>query len=358
MAADASATRGAARIRSFPYRRALARLGFRARGLSRCAALATEPCRVARSPPLLRRLPRRRRSARRVARRAIEACDGRRADGCDAVAVQPISAPHREAPLRESTWLRAVICHSRMVRDEIHQRFSVPDSKLHVIHNPVDGDIFHPGLREERATVVLRHGIDAASTIFLLAATDFARADLGTTIDAFAQRRAKGAPYRGGRRQRGRALSRAGTGAGRRRSRDARRLATSTGDPITARPTCSCCPRSTIPRPTSRSKPWRAHLPVITSTKSGAALLLQEGDCGLVCPSGDVAALAAHMRRCRTRRHALVLPATRGARCCRSRRRRSRLQQVLLYRDLLATPAPPTLDTAIAGAPARDRSGG
>jgi UDP-glucose:(heptosyl)LPS alpha-1,3-glucosyltransferase len=37
-------------------------------------------------------------------------------------------------------------------------------------------------------------------------------------------------------------------------------------------------------------------LPIVTSTKSGAAELALANDAGLVCPAGDAAGLAAHMR--------------------------------------------------------------
>ena len=128
-----------------------------------------------------------------------------------------------EQRLYASPWLRAVICDSKMVRDEIRSRFAVPESKLHVIYNPVDSDLFHPGLRAERATIVERHGIDAAATVYLLVAADFARADLGTAIDALAQLAPPAHLVVVGRRPGRRALSRARAGAGRRRSRHARR---------------------------------------------------------------------------------------------------------------------------------------
>ncbi len=50
-----------------------------------------------------------------------------------------------ERRLYASPWLRAVICGSNMVRDEIRDRFSVPDAKLHVIYNPVDGERLSSG---------------------------------------------------------------------------------------------------------------------------------------------------------------------------------------------------------------------
>src|SRR5580765_378905 len=43
-----------------------------------------------------------------------------------------------EERLYASPWLRAVICKSKMVRDEIHARVNVPEAKLPVIYNPVD----------------------------------------------------------------------------------------------------------------------------------------------------------------------------------------------------------------------------
>jgi UDP-glucose:(heptosyl)LPS alpha-1,3-glucosyltransferase len=46
--------------------------------------------------------------------------------------------------------LRAVICNSRMVRDDIARRFGLADDKLQVIYNGVDLDSFHPRLREEQ----------------------------------------------------------------------------------------------------------------------------------------------------------------------------------------------------------------
>ena len=96
------------------------------------------------------------------------------------------------------------------------------------------------------------------------------------------------------------------------------------------------------PSPDTALEAMACGLPVITSTKSGAAELVREHDCGLVGPSGDVAALAAHMQ-------ALQDPATRARFAANARRAvlplspsAITLQQVLLYRDLLAAPDPPT----------------
>jgi len=77
-------------------------------------------------------------------------------------------------------------------------------------------------------------------------------------------------------------------------------------------------------------------LPVVTTTKSGAAELVLEHDAGFVCPSRDVDSLAWHMTTLTdagaraalgTRAREAVLALTPAA---------MTLQLVLLYRDLLA----------------------
>ena len=55
-----------------------------------------------------------------------------------------------EKAMFEHPRLRAVICNSRMVRDEIRRGFRIPPEKLHVIYNGVDLEHFHPRERERR----------------------------------------------------------------------------------------------------------------------------------------------------------------------------------------------------------------
>src|SRR6516165_6186433 len=69
-----------------------------------------------------------------------------------------------EARLFASPWLRTVICKSKMVRDEIRARFAVPDSKLNVIYNPVDGERFHPVVRARREKTLQWLRVDASVT--------------------------------------------------------------------------------------------------------------------------------------------------------------------------------------------------
>lgn len=260
-----------------------------------------------------------------------------------------------ERRLYASPWLRAVICNSTMVKDEIRERFAVPEAKLHVISNPVDHDVFHPGLRSQRTAVLEQLRVDPAATVFLLAAADFARAGLASAIDAFA-RLAPPAHFivLGDDPSAVRYVARA----------DARGVA----DRVTfvrglpdrqahlGAADAFVLPSLYDPSPDVALEALACALPVITSTKSGAASLVLQHAAGLVAAAGDVPALAAHMG-------SLQDPALRGRLAANARRAvlplsaaAITLQQVLLYRDLLASPGPPTLVVS-PGAGVPDRAG-
>lgn len=55
-----------------------------------------------------------------------------------------------EAAMFRHPSLRAVICNSHMVKDDIARRFGVPDEKLQVIYSGVDLEAFHPRLRADQ----------------------------------------------------------------------------------------------------------------------------------------------------------------------------------------------------------------
>ncbi|MDP2834779.1 MAG: glycosyltransferase family 4 protein [Pseudomonadota bacterium] len=81
-----------------------------------------------------------------------------------------------ERALFTSPRLRAVICNSRMVRDEIVRHYEVAPSLLHVISNGVDNKLFSPGLRElHRAGMRRTLGIPEADTVFLFVGSGFER---------------------------------------------------------------------------------------------------------------------------------------------------------------------------------------
>ena len=81
--------------------------------------------------------------------------------------------------------LRAVICNSRMVRDDIARRFGVNDEKLQVIYNGVDLEAFHPRLREEKGLALReKTGIAATTPVLLFVGSGYERKGLPTLLHA------------------------------------------------------------------------------------------------------------------------------------------------------------------------------
>jgi len=244
-----------------------------------------------------------------------------------------------EKRLYASTWLRAVICNSRMVTQEIRRYYDVAESKLHVIYNPVDVDLFHPALRDGRAAILARHAIPTDAAVFLVAIPDAARLHVDSAIEAFARQSGTSrlvvllgeeAPERHVSRARAAGIGDRVAFVG----RDADRRSWFGAADVFV------WPARYDPSPDVAFEAMACGLPVIASDKSGAAELLADCDAGLVYPARDVAALAAKMQ-------SLLDPGMRARLGPNARRAVSSfspaaitLQQVLLYRDLLASPAP------------------
>jgi UDP-glucose:(heptosyl)LPS alpha-1,3-glucosyltransferase len=90
-----------------------------------------------------------------------------------------------EKRLFESPRLRAVICNSNMVKQELRRHFGLAESKLRVIYSGVDLALFHPGLRpvwRERKRAEL--GIADAAMVFLFVGSGFRRKGLPQLLRA------------------------------------------------------------------------------------------------------------------------------------------------------------------------------
>ena len=234
-----------------------------------------------------------------------------------------------------SPWLSAVICNSKMVRDEIRDRFKVPDSKLHVVYNAVDCDDFSPALRRERAALRVRHRIPEDAPVFLLVGSGYERKGVATAIAALAEVPPPAHLVVVGRDRDPQRYAR----LARRHGVEDRVILA--GPQLDPRPYYGAADAFVLPSlydpfPNAALEAMACGLPVVTSAKSGAAEVVREHDAGLVCPSRDVAGLAAHMRvlldpaqreRFGQRARAAVLPLTPAA---------MTLKLVLLYRELLA----------------------
>lgn len=105
---------------------------------------------------------------------------------------QRLSSYHRhvlaaEAAMFAHPALRAVICNSRMVADEVASHYGVPREKLAVIYNGVDTGAFHPRLAGEfRAAARAELGIPEAAPLLLFVGSGFERKGVPQLLRAFA----------------------------------------------------------------------------------------------------------------------------------------------------------------------------
>jgi len=90
-----------------------------------------------------------------------------------------------EAEMFRHPRLRAVICNSRMVKDDIARRFGVAEEKLQVIYNGVDLETFHPRLRLEQGPALrAKTGIEPDVPLILFVGSGYERKGLPTLLRA------------------------------------------------------------------------------------------------------------------------------------------------------------------------------
>ena len=190
-----------------------------------------------------------------------------------------------EQRMLEHPRLRAVICNSRMVRDEIQRGFRVAPEKLHVIYNGVDLEHFHPRHRE-RLRSVARAGIgcDPRDTVFVFVGSGFSRKGLDAAVEAVGR-----TPFWllvvGKDRFSGKAPDRVRFVGG---QEDVR--------PYYAAADCFLLPSRYDPFPNTALEALAMGLPAIVSTRCGAAEVIENGVNGWVCQPDDPAGIARLMK--------------------------------------------------------------
>ncbi len=243
-----------------------------------------------------------------------------------------------ERRMYASPRLSAVICNSKMVRDDIRDRFGVSPSRLHVIYNAVDAAAYSPALRAHRMTVRERHRISADAIVYLLVGSGFERKGVVTAIEAMGNLPASAHLLVVGRDKdsahyaaRARALGLIGrvTFAG----------PQAEPHPYYGAADVFVLPTLYDPCPNAALEAMACALPVVTTTRCGAAELALEAGAGFALTPGDAAALAQHMEtlqdetvraRMGERARAAVLPLTTAAMAARL---------IALYDSLLARQA-------------------
>lgn len=188
--------------------------------------------------------------------------------------------------------LRAVICISKMVREEIREHFGVPDEKLHVIYPGIDLEAFHPRLRTlHRTERRIALGIADSELVLLFVGSGFARKGVDVLLRAVHRARTPCRVLVIGRDKhlvRYERLARAlGLGA------HVRFL----GGQDDVRPYYACADALVMPTlyepfGNANIEAMAMGLPVITSTKAGASEFIEAGVQGYVCDALDVGAFA------------------------------------------------------------------
>lgn len=200
-----------------------------------------------------------------------------------------------ERRLYASPRLKAVICNSRMVQEEVHARFGVPRERLPVIYNAIDAAAFSPELARERDALRVRAGIAPDAVLFLFVGSGYARKGAAVALRALARTSAPAHLVIVGkdkREARYRRLARSLRIAPRVVFAGAQRDV----KPWYAIADAFILPTLYDPLPNAVLEAMACGLPVITSRRCGAAELVAAHDAGFVCDAHDVEAFAASMQ--------------------------------------------------------------
>ncbi|HSU63750.1 MAG TPA: glycosyltransferase family 4 protein [Burkholderiales bacterium] len=202
-----------------------------------------------------------------------------------------------ERQMFEHPRLRAVICNSRMVRDEVQRAFRIGREKLHVIYNGVDLEYFHPRQGEAlRGAARAQLGCRPRDTLFLFVGSGFSRKGLAAAIDALA---AAANPafwllVVGRDREQARFAAQARAAGLSERARflggrdDVR--------PLYAAADCFILPSRYDPFPNTALEALAMGLPAIVSSRCGAAEIVEPGANGWVCEPDNAPGIARLMQ--------------------------------------------------------------
>ena len=228
-----------------------------------------------------------------------------RIEGVSSRIAARVSPYHRYLMRAESAMfrhpgLRAIICNSRMVADDIHCRFGVDRARLHIFYNAVDSERFHPRLADEhRQTIRGRLQAGKNCRVWLTVGSGFQRKGVAESIRALAGLPDDQLWVVGNDRQ----------------PRKYRKLAEQVGvdgrvrflgpqtdvRPFLGGADAFLLPSWYDPFPNACIEALASGLPVVTSSSTGTAELIRAGENGMVCRTGDPDDLLRQMQALRPR---------------------------------------------------------
>ena len=244
-----------------------------------------------------------------------------------------------EQKLFQSPRLKAVICNSRMVKEEIRRHFGLAEEKIHVIYSGVDLEAFRPELRaQHRHNVRNQYNIPEDAVLFLFVGSGFERKGLHTLLKAMAQLPPSSHLMVVGKDKHLERYRRQAKNLGL-ANRVHFALGQTDPKPFYGAADAFVLPTLYDPFPNTALEAFACGLPVITSTKSGAAELVREGENGFVCDALDQSGLASALIKLSDQ--ALRLRAGTAARETVAHLTQENMARQLLdlYRDLLIRPA-------------------
>src|SRR4051812_39769166 len=212
-----------------------------------------------------------------------------------------------ERKLFEHPRLRAVICNSRMVSEEIRRGFRIAPEKLHVVYNGVDLEYFHPRKRDElRGPTRAELGCQPRDTLFLFVGAGFARKGLAAAIEAMklAAHSSFWLIIVGTDRESHRFAAQAASLGQRVRFLGGREDVR----PFYAAADCLVLPSRYDPFPNTALEAFAMGLPAIVSSRCGAAEITQSGVNGWVCEPDDAKGIARLMHEADVAIRAGTLP--------------------------------------------------
>ena len=199
-----------------------------------------------------------------------------------------------ERRLYASPRLREVICISRMVQSEIHERFGLAPERLPVIYNAIDPALFNPGLAAHRSKLRAALRIADDACVFVLVGSEYARKGVARALEALASVPPPAHLLVVGRdRHPSRYLALA-------HRFGVTRRATFAGPQLDPRPYYGAADAFVLPTlydalSNAVLEALACGLPVVTSDRCGAGELVRAHDAGAVCGARDIGALAAAM---------------------------------------------------------------